>query len=170
VELTPLGEQRIEEGKLESLLRSSLGVDENYPIFIPVATLNKSGRPVTITLVEGYVFVGTALPEVKILDLEKKPYVKSVMHTVQGPHKMKTLHTVADAEIDKMRRKLRELLSQEIEVGTKMQVTAGRYRGVVGEVAWVTGDDAVLHFGLRSIEAWVTVPKVLLEEFTEATP
>lgn len=163
IELTSFGEQRVEEDKLEEMLRQDLGVDGNFPIFIPSASFTKDGKTVTLHLVEGYCFVASGLAETSYFALERRPYVASIMSSRSGPHKIRTLSVVPNTEVESLRAQLRRMLSAEIEAGAVVYVNAGKYKRMTGSVVGFEGEDAVVHFSLRSLEGWAVIPRIFLE-------
>lgn len=167
IELTPLGEVKLEEGSLEKSLRSDLGVDRNFPIFIPATTYRKNGKDVTLRLMEGYVFVASGLPETDYFALESKPYVAQVMSTRPGPYKMRVLSTVPDSQVGDLRRQLQGLLASDIAIYDKIRVIEGTYRNLEGVVMGIRGDNAFVRINLRSMEVIATIPLVSLESLEE---
>lgn len=163
VELTPLGEEKVEEGTIEAALRQDLGVDESFPVFVPATTYKKNGRTVTICLIEGYVFVASGLPEVRYFALERKAYVQTVMSVLTGPHHMRTLKALPNREVKNLQKKLRELVAADIEVGAAVKVVDGPYKGLDGRVLGSDGTDAYVEFKLRSLCRITTLPLVFLE-------
>lgn len=163
VELSNLGEQKVEEGALEASIRHDLAVDKNYPVFIPATTYRKNGKTITICLMEGYVFVASGLPEVRYFTLEQRPYVTSVMSSVTGPHKMRTLQVLPNKEVKNLQKKLREMVSADIEDGATVKVNNGRYKGLEGRVLGIEGSEAYVEFKLRSLWRITSIPLVFLE-------
>lgn len=163
LELSRTGEQRIEDGTLEATLQSDLNVDSDFPVFIPATTYTKNNRPITLYLVEGYVFVGSGLSETTYFALERRPYIAQVIHTKPGPHKLRVLSVISDSQIEEMRKQLRELVSSDIEIGAEVEVTDGPYKALAGKVLDVEGDHAIVEIHLRSLELILTIPRVFME-------
>ena len=163
IELTPQGEVRVTDGSLEAVLRRDLGIDADHPVFIPCALYRRDGRVVTIHLMEGYVFVGTGLPETRYFALERQPYVAKVLSTI-GPHRMRVLSVITNDHIQEMRAKLRSLVSSEIPLGAAVVVLDGAYRHLTGTVTGIEDENAFVHIRLRSLEVIATVPRIFLEE------
>ena len=163
VELTPLGEAKVDEGTLEGTLRADLDVGLTFPIFIPATTYKKGGRAHVITLMQGYVFVGSGLPDVVYYRLEQKPYVSQVISSVSGPHEMRALSTIPDKRIRDMRHQLRQKVSSDIKPGDWVAVIKGTHRSLEGEVMGMEADDAFVKIELRSIKLIATIPLVFLE-------
>jgi len=168
VELTRQGELRLEDGTLEFLLRRDLGVEENFPLFIPAISYPKNGKNIIIHLLEGYVFVSSSLSEEKYFRLENKFYIQQVMAS-KGPKGMRILNVIPDKEVRKMKDQLQGLVASEIKTGDWVQVIDGTYTTLEGEVVDVHGDDALVHFELRSIKIISQIPRVFLNLLEEAT-
>jgi len=163
LELNRAGEQKIEDGTLASSLQNDLSVGIDFPIFIPATTYTKNNRPITLYLVEGYVFVGSGLPETQYFALERRPYVVQVIHTKPGPHKIRVLSVIPNSHIEEMQKQLRALVSSDIEIGAQVRITDGPYKTLVGKVLDVEGDHAIVEIHLRSLELILTIPRVFLE-------
>ena len=162
VELSRLGEQKIEEGTLEATLRKDLSVDEDWPLFVPATTYVKNGKKVTIHLLEGYVFVGSGLTEVQYFALEKKSLVNQVMSS-KGVNGIRVLNTIRQSHIDEMKHKLRELVSEDIDIGTKVKVLDGTYSELEGEVLGVEDDHVFVKLDLRSLSVITPIPRIFLQ-------
>jgi transcription antitermination factor NusG len=165
LELTYLGETKVEEGSFDSVLRRDLGVDHTFPIFIPAATYLKHNKPITVYLLEGYVFVGSGLAETSYFSLEKKPYVSKVMSVMSG--KMRNLSTVADSYIKSLQKQLRKLIVSDVEVGSKAHIIDGLYKNLEGIVIGLYNDYAHIQIDLRSIKIIATVPMAFLDVSNE---
>lgn len=163
IELTSLGEQKILDGTLERSLRKDLGVDANHPIFIPVHVHRRKQRVTAITLVEGYVFVASSLPETVLFALENKGYVASVLSGL-SVSKIRTLHTVPNRHIQTLRNQLRDKIASKIVPGMKVRAISGTFRTLVGDVVGVEGDVAQVLFKLRSLERLAQIDRFMLEE------
>lgn len=163
LELTYLGETKVEEGTLDPTLRNDLKVGPDFPIFIPATTYHKHEKAITIHLMEGYAFVGSGLSDVLYLALEKKPYIEQVMSTEAGPNRIRTLSTIPNSYIVKLRRQLRELVVSDISLNCTVKVTDGTYRALEGKVLGMRGDHAFVLIQLRSIEIIATIPLGFLE-------
>lgn len=163
LELNRAGEQKIEDGSLETTLRSDLGVDSDFPLFIPATTYSKGTRTITLHLMEGYVFVGSGLSETQYFALERRPYIASIIHTKAGPHNLRVLSVISDVHIEEMREQLRALVSSDIEVGAEVRVLEGPYKTLQGLVLDIEGDQAIVEIHLRSLELILTIPRVFLE-------
>lgn len=165
--LSPLGEQKVEEGTLERSLRQDLDVEENYPIFIPAITFMKGRRGVTIHLLQGYAFVAAGLPEVRYFALEQRPYVEQIIST-RG--RMRTIAVIPDSNIRDLRRQLQEQVASDIKEGEHVIVTEGPYRKLDGVVTGIDGTSAYVFIRLRSLQAVATVPRIFLDSLDSEAP
>ena len=160
LELTSLGEAKVEDGSLERTLRRDLGVDGDFPIFIPVLSYPKGSRTINIHLMEGYVFVASRLPETSYFALERKDYVESVIST---PGRVRTVNVVPNSKIQELREQLRQLVAADIQVGSKVRVNNGPYRNLEGVTVTIDKDNASVRFLLRSLDMIATIPLVFLD-------
>ena len=172
IELSRLGEAKVEEGILEDILRNDLGSSDfplppEFQIFIPAVTYTKGKRKFTVQLMEGYAFVATGLPETTYFDLERKPYVNQVMSSLAGPHKMRVLSTIPNKRIEELRKKFQELITSDIELYEVVRVVDGTYRALGGRVLGKDGDYAFVEITLRSLRVIATVPLVFLETVSD---
>lgn len=162
VELTQLGERSAEEGHLEIALRNTLGVDGSHPIFVPYITLIRNGRRSILSVVEGYVFVASGLPDTSYFGLPTgSPYVSSILHRV-GRSGLPVLTTVPDASVRSLRDNLAKMISREIEDGTHVRVVEGLFVGLTGRVVGLDGDNAYVLIDLRSLKAVKAFPRFYL--------
>lgn len=164
LELSPNGEDRLEDGTLEQSIRSDLGVNTSHQIFIPATTYRKGNKTITLRLMEGYVFIASGLPETEYFALEHRPYAVQVMSTRPGPYKMRVLSTVPDSRVQDLKRQMREMLSSDIALYDKVTVIDGTYKTLEGVVVGVEKDKAFVKINLRSMEVIATIPLMFLEE------
>jgi len=167
VELTRQGELRIEDGSLSKTIRQDLRVGPDFAIFIPALTYYKSGKPVTIFLLEGYVFLASGLDETIYFSLERKPYVERVMAPPTGPNKLRTLHTLPNEEIEKLRGKLREMTADDIQVKDWVKVVEGPYTTLEGRVMALDKVNASIKIELKSLKTITPIPRIFLEVILE---
>jgi len=160
VELNRTGEVKVEEGTLEESLRRDL--DADLPLFIPAKTYMKGNKPVTVQLMQGYAFVGAGLDEVSYFALEKRPYVSRVLSS-KNASKMRVLQVVSDEKVKELRRKLREAIASDIEIGAHVTITEGQYAKLDGKVVGLEEDNAFVYVVLRSLKIVASVPVVFLE-------
>ena len=161
LELTRLGEEKVQDGTLEETLRKELDLLPDFPIFVPAATYRRGARNVTILLMEGYAFIASGLPDTQYYELEKKPYVNRVLSSHTSP--VRTLVTVSDRRIESLRQDLRSVTSSELARGDQVRITEGIYRNLEGSIRGVGDGDAFVEVTLRSLEVIATIPLVFLE-------
>jgi len=161
LELSRLGEEKVQDGSLGDTIRKEMELPHDFPIFIPASTYRKGNRNVTILLMEGYAFIATGLPDTLYYELEKKPYINQVLSSHTSP--VRTLVTVSDRKIHKLRRELRQITSSELVKGDRVRITEGTYRNLEGIIRGVAEEDAFVEVTLRSLEAIATIPLVFLE-------
>ena len=115
LELTPLGQTRVEEGSLEDDLLDALDAPFHWPVFVPSRTYRRGNKVKTVHLVEGYAFVGTGMDEQRYFALERSPskLVKQVMSTDTAGG-LRVLHTLGDDVIRKWRDSLRDEIEDRI--------------------------------------------------------
>lgn len=163
LELSRQGEHLVIDGTLEAYLRRDLAVDEDFPLFIPTALFYKEGKATPIHLMEGYAFAGTGLEDVRYFSLVKRPYINSVLSTLQGPHQLRCLSVVSDAQIRAMRDSLREMISQEIPLRAFVDIRGGTYGGLEGVVIGLDETHAFVRVTLRSLDVVATIPRIFVE-------
>ncbi len=162
LELSKFGEARVEDGTLARMIQKDMDA-EDHPVFVPALSYTKGSRRITLHLMEGYVFVGSGLPEVRYFALENKPYINQVMSTRSGPHRMRVLSVIENDYVKDMRDQLRGMIASDIELGTTVQIINGRYKSLEGTVLGIEGDYAFVYVVMRSLETVATVPKIFLE-------
>jgi len=166
LELTRLGEQRVEDGTLVEALTEALDAPD-HPVFIPAATYIRDNHRITLHLMEGYVFVATGLAEGCYFALERDcPYVRKVLSSTDS-HGGSVLQVIGHRDIQEMCDRLKTEVSADIDEGMRVRITEGKYRGLIGDVSDVLGEDAFVHIRLRSFEVIKSVPKVFLEPVGE---
>lgn len=163
IELSHLGLTKVEDGTLTSSLRQDLGLNADFPIFVPAATYIKGARTVTLHLMEGYVFVASGLTDTSYFALERKPYIAKVMSAPSGPYRIRALSVIPDKHIEELRKQLQQMVSSDISEGDQVFVTKGTYRGLDGSVVLVMGDSALVRFRLRSLDQLATIPLAFLD-------
>lgn len=163
LELTRHGEQKVEDGSLADALREDLGVDADWPVFIPAKVYSKSGKKVTVHLVEGYAFIASGLDEVDYFKLEGDKKLVAKVMAVPSPSGVKVLSTVSDEEVSDLRRQLLERIASDITPRMRVRVTDGKYRGLEGQVEYVEDDYAVVYVELRSLQVVAKIPRVFLD-------
>jgi len=167
LELSKYGEQKVEDGSLVGEIREALGVDEDWPVFVPAKVYAKGGKQITVHLMEGYIFVASGLDEVDYFKLESDTKLVSKVMAANSPSGVKVLSTIADSEVQSLRKQLMERIASDISPGMKVRVTEGKYRGLDGEVLLILDDCAIVHIGLRSLQTMARIPRVFLDASLE---
>lgn len=162
LELTRAGEKLVEDNSLANDLRRLLGVEEDWPIFIPARVYEKKGKKITIHLMEGYAFIATGLDEVVYFRLEQTKLVEQVMAT-RGSRGIRVLSVIPDGKIKDLRKQLSQEVAADIIPGMTVRVLDGIYSKLEGIVLDTEDDHAVIHFELRSLKVISKVPKAFLE-------
>lgn len=164
VELTRAGEALVEDGTLAQALRGAIGADANHQVFIPSMVYTRGGRRTAITLMEGYAFIATGLPESVYFAMERdSPLVRQVLSTGGGGRQMKALSVLPNKNVEEMRAQLREQVSTDLDVGMKVLVTEGVYANLDAEVMGFEDGDAVVSIELRSIKIITRLPRIFLD-------
>lgn len=167
LELTSLGEIKVEEGILTKILCKEMGVSQTHPIFIPTAQYDQNGRKISLHLMEGYVFIATGLEEQIYFDLEKTPYVEQVFSSMSPTSGLKTLQVISNQYIEEMRNSIRGMSCQSLKVGNRVLIVKGAYRLLEGSIVGFEGENAYVSVVLRSLSVIVTLPKVFLDLLSE---
>jgi transcription antitermination factor NusG len=161
LELTPLGDAKLMDGTLEAAIRKDLGVEDDFPVFLPLYTAFANQRRELKNLTEGYVFVGSGLPETAYFKLEATPYIEQVLSARTGPYRMRTLKTVTDSHVQALRNKAREAENQLLQPGMEVKIVSGLYKGLKGVLTEV-GKNTIVHVSLRSRDFILSLPKEAL--------
>lgn len=164
-ELTPFGEKLIEEKKLASTIRRLLGVDASWPVFIPVKIYEKNGQRVALHLMEGYVFIGSGLDEIRYFRLEGTKVIDHILASSSSSG-LRVLKVVPDRKIVQLKRQLRLEVSSYLSEGSRVTVTQGVYARLEGVVVDSLEDDPeniLVSFNFRSLERISKVPRAFLE-------
>jgi transcription antitermination factor NusG len=170
IELTHLGEQKIEDSTLEASIRSDLSLSPDYPVFVPARVYHKGHKTIVIHLMQGYVFVASGLPEPAYFELEKRPYVNQVMSIPGGPYQIRTLSVIPNSHVEALRQKLRIQVSSDIQIGDGVEVVDGPYKTLMGKVVGNEGETAYVEVTLRSLNLIASIPFVFLEADAMGNP
>lgn len=164
LELTALGEMRAEEGTLPKLIRESLGVLEDFQIFVPCVTYNRGKERIVLNMMEGYAFVANGLPEGAYIDLGHTcPYVQRAMFSYQN--QIPILNTITDSALEELRLGLRNMVAVELDVGMEVEVVEGPYSNMIGQIVSMTEEMAHVYIQLRSLRAIREIPKMVLRPY-----
>jgi len=148
-------------------LRSELGVEDSYPLFVPYTSYEKGGRRVSVRLIEGYAFVASGLPETRYFALEKGTLVSQVISS-RGVHGVRVIHCVPNSRIEHLKQQLRSSVSSTLEVGTRVRVIGGNYSRLEGEIVDIQSDRAAVRITLRSIDVIAWIPLIALDSNLDA--
>lgn len=165
LELTTLGEIKVDDGVLEKILKKEL--EESIEVFIPVSSYDQNGRKVNLYLLEGYVFVQTGLDETRYFDLERTPYFETVFSTKDPETKLRVLSVVSDVEVEKMRDQLRGMSCKGLSTGDSVFIVKGAYKNLTGSIIDFEGEDAYIKIDLRSLSTIVKLPPAYLSTVKE---
>ena len=161
LELTPHGERIAEAGMLEEILRDYADIPGDHPVFVPYLTITYSGTTSLFSVMEGYAFVASGLPDQSYRGLIYTPYVKQILSRGGQGHSW-VLDTVPDSSVRELRQRLNELVSVEIQEGMKVKVIEGSYSGLEGKVISVGPKHAMVFVELRSLRALKKMPRFIL--------
>lgn len=163
VELSSLGEQKLEEGDLERILRIQLN-SPKANFFIPSAKYMKKDalKSEIFHLIQGYIFVSSGLPLRSYLDLEESPYVNSVFYetTMDGQIHLKLL---PNSKIEDMKTDLDKMVQGSIKEGETVHINAGLYQHIEGKVLSILESDAYVEIVFKSMIIVVKLPKIFLD-------
>lgn len=158
VELSVMGENRLEEGVIDKIIRKQLGVEPNYPIYVPRSVYRNEDEMVSLHLLNGYIFIRSGLPETSYFKLESTMYVSRVLSEFSS-NGIRTLSVISDKTIKEMEHQIKCLSVNNLVKGSQVTVTDGGYRGIDMTVMDIMGDKALLKStGLRSIEIVTVLP------------
>jgi transcription antitermination factor NusG len=164
LELTTLGEIKVDEGCLEKILKRELS--EGAEIFIPVSRYVQNGRKVTLHLLEGYIFISSGLDDMEYFDLEHTPYIETVFSTV-NPKGMRVLSTISNSYVEDMKDQLRGMSCKGLSSGDEINIVKGAYRKLTGKIVGFEEDVAFVSINLRSLSAIVELPNAYLSAVGE---
>lgn len=158
VELSPLGETRLEEGTIELIIRRNMGLDKTHPMFVPRVTYSGDEESVSLHLLDGYIFIMSGLPEVAYFRLERTPYVSRVLSEM-GSNGIRVLSVVPNHSVEEMRDQMSCLSVSDLRRGDVVVVVDGMYRGLDVTIMEVCSDRAIVKtHGLRSISIITSIP------------
>jgi len=168
VELSSLGEQKLEEGDLERIIRMHLN-SPKAQLFIPSAKYVKKDalKSEIFHLIQGYIFVSSGLPLRTYLDLEDCPYVNSVFYdtSIDGQIHLKLL---SNSKIEEMRSELDKMVNGCIKEGESVYINSGLYQHIEGKVISVYEKEAFVEILFKSMVILVKLPKIFLEPILPA--
>lgn len=160
LELTPQGEEEDPE-----VLRKCLGrMIKGGTIFIPASISIVGDSRVVHKLIDNYVFVKRTLPDNAFIKLEGTRYISSILTVCNSENGSRKIACVNDRAIEQMRLQIAVETEQGIEVGDRVEVMSGAYKGITGKIVEeIPENDTVQVFiSLRSKQALVTLPRSFL--------
>ena len=160
LELAKTGETALEDGELREDLYHRLNV---IRVHIPAVSYAREGRRITIHLMEGYIFIGSGLPETRYFRLEGDSNLVRQVLSMPGSGGIRALATVPDVQVESMRSQLRAQIATDISEGMLVKVVEGVYSPLQGRVVTVTEEEADVLIELRSIRIIKSLPRVFLE-------
>ena len=158
--LNEFGEALAEKGELEKKVSRIITTKE---IFSPYARIIFKGKTTKLSVIEGYFFVESGLPENEYFKLAQEPYIESVLHT--SSRRGLNLQTIPNEDVNKLKHSLKEMVTSDLELGMKVIVSSGTYKGVKGEVVGFTEDrdKAFVYIELRTLKAIRAIPTYILD-------
>jgi len=160
-ELSYAGVQLASQGELEPHLRAVLK-SKDLPVFIPSVSYQYGGKAYTFSVMEGYAFCASGLPEQEYLNaVHRSPNLKGVLHYTGGS--VTVLQTVSQAAVDELKGSLGKMVAEEITEGMLVVVTEGDYKNMCGQVVHTEGSQAQVVFdGLRTLKIIKEIPRFAL--------
>lgn len=158
LQLSPLGEQKVQDGSLVCLLRQQLGMENDFPIFVPSVRIDRYGKTEAIHLMEGYVFVPSSLEEDQYYALEGRALINKVMTRKSG-YGTRQLEIVPDRHIQELKDKLNKMLTADVVEDLPVQIIGGIYSNLDGKVLCVELDHVLLRIELQSLVVIARLPK-----------
>jgi 5'-3' exonuclease/transcription antitermination factor NusG len=149
------------EGEDPDIIRQAIsGILKGAEVFIPAVITQVGEDRVVHYLVDGYAFVRREREEHVYRKLENSRYVQAILINPAS----RTLATVTDAEIERMRSKVVLEADQGIGVGDTVVITAGPYKEITASVIedFPELQKVQVHVKLRSKESIVTLPRSFL--------
>lgn len=158
IELSPIGESKLDEGNIDKIIRKFLNLDESYPIFVPKAVYHEDNQTINLHLLDGYIFVKSGLIDTDYFRLEQTPYVTRVLSEM-GAGGVRVLSVVQNSVIEEMKGHISCLSVNDLRKGDVVTVIQGMYRGLDVSVMEIMGDKALVKTcGLKAIDIITTLP------------
>jgi transcription antitermination factor NusG len=165
LELSHHGERAAEEGILTDVLRDHANLDFDHPVFVPYLTYTHQEKRTLLSVMEGYVFIGSAFDDDSRAHLTRSPYIKKIL--TRGTNLYAPCETVSQASVDNLRQRLRDLVAVEIQEGMEVRIVDGVLSGIKGAVLGVAEGHATLLVQMRSIHAIQYLPCFLLRPVSD---
>jgi DNA polymerase-1 len=163
LELNPKSEGEDPDALKAGILRSL-----RHPaaeVFIPAAVTQIGGDRVSHYLMEGYAFIRKTLPDSAYLKLEGTRFVQTILTKPNGSRHSRSLATVNDEHIDKIRDQIAVEINQGIGVGDTVVIVSGHFKHIEATVIEeIPEQDAVqVYIKLRSKQTIITLPRSFLQ-------
>lgn len=164
LELSRIGELKLEEGVIETLLRDLLKLDADHPIYLPSIRYRTSSFDVSLQVMEGYVFVASGLPDSSYYNLEQTPYIRRVLSTRDPVTGMRVLQTLRDSDVESLKEQMASSITNDLAPGMKVRVVDGLYSNLEACIYEIEEDGKHAQIGivLRSLDLIARVPCVCL--------
>jgi hypothetical protein len=154
IALSPIAQALAPDELVGKLSEALAGIE----IFVPAHVEHHEGENVTVQLVEGYAFARFTEPD--------RTYMKLASGLLGAPLKVpgnRTLATVTNAEVDKLRAQLVQEAHDEVRTGDSVLIETGLYSQMEGVVVAVLPEDRLeILVKLRSKQSLVTLPRVFV--------
>lgn len=163
LELSSVGEQKLEEGTLEKFITKDLGLDPaDKNLFIPSHCIVKNGKRHYLHLMQGYVFLNTKnVQEHFLFNLEKKPYITRVLSKFNKGQRI--FQVLTDDSIEKLKQELATISTKDLAEEQDVIVKQGLFKNLEGVVVHVLNETAVVKISFRTLELLADIPKIYLE-------
>jgi transcription antitermination factor NusG len=161
VELSRMGELKLEEGSIETLLRDTFKIPVEVSFFIPSTSYESAGKKILVHLMEGYLFIAYQMSDSFYISLENTIYIRKIL-TSKLPNGTRIIHTIPESKISGMREKLASKIAEDILPGMSVRVVDGPFTNLEGVVESVDADLAQVYFTMRSIEMVAPVARSFL--------
>jgi|11BtaG_2_1085332.scaffolds.fasta_scaffold26870_3 transcription antitermination factor NusG len=160
VQLNEFGEVLAERDELRRKIEKLFPGKE---IFIPYSKVEFKGRVTKLNVIEGYIFIESGLEEKEYFALSELPFIDNILHT--SSNRGMNLNTIRNGDVEKLKDNLQKLIVADLELGMKVFVNSGVYRGIEGEVVGFTEDkkSAFVYIELRTLKAIRAIPTYILD-------
>jgi len=163
VEVNGLAESKIYEERFIPTIKKALKIENDEDIFTPWELVKNSRTIELVAVMEGYFFIRSGLEEHLYFNLERLPFVESVLCTRNG-NSMRTIQVVGDDNVNELKQKLKEMLTFDLKAGERVLVGEGNLKNLEGEVIDVLENDlALIYFEFRSLRLATSIPKYFLK-------
>ncbi len=162
VELTRHGEMLLRDGTIAAQLRNVLGVEADWPIFVPAELFpptEEGGAPTVFCATDGYAYIAAGLLDSQYLSLEDTRLVRRVLTSKDPRTGRRVVQTLPDRALDSTRQSLKAAVARSIRPGTRVRITQGVLSNLVADVVAEEGDFVHVWLQLRTLELIRAVSK-----------